>query len=69
VLFPILAQSSTAISLNLTKPFPSKHTLCSLVILKIDLYPLVRSFKAFLLSGALFLVVCLLALCMLVLDD
>jgi hypothetical protein len=57
VIFPVLAQSSATISLKLTKPFPSKHTLCSLVILRIDPILYVRSFKAFLLIGALFLVV------------
>jgi hypothetical protein len=32
VIFPVLAQFSTTNSLKLTMPFPSKHTLCSLVI-------------------------------------
>jgi hypothetical protein len=36
VIFPVLAQSSTTTSLKLTKPFPSKHTLCSLVIHQIE---------------------------------
>jgi hypothetical protein len=56
VIFPVHAQPSTTISLKLTKSFPSKHDFCALVIHIIDLYPLVRSFKVFLLSGALFLV-------------
>jgi hypothetical protein len=61
VIFPVLAQSSAIISSKLTKPFPSK--LCSLVILGIDIYLLVRSFKSFDLIDALFLVyACLFAL-------
>jgi hypothetical protein len=65
VIFSVFAQPSTTISLKLIRPFPYKHVLCALVIHRFDLYPLVCSFKTFLLSGALFLVACLL-LCMLV---
>jgi hypothetical protein len=68
VIFSVLAQSSAIISSKLTKPFPSKH-----FALFSDpsnrAYPLVRSFKAFLLIGALFLVMLVCLLCMLVLDD
>jgi hypothetical protein len=37
VIFPVLAQPFAAISLKLTKPFPSKHGLCALVILSTEL--------------------------------
>jgi hypothetical protein len=69
VIFLILAQPFVAISLKLNKPFSSKHGLCALVIHRIDLYPVVHSFKAFLLSGALFLVCLLVCFGMLVPDD
>jgi hypothetical protein len=66
----VLAQSSAIISSKLTKPFPSKHFVFFSDPSN-QAYPLVGSFRAFLLSGVLFLVclfVCLLCVCF-VLDD
>jgi hypothetical protein len=56
VIFPVLAQSSTTISLKQTKPFPFQAHFVFFSDPTNRAYPLVRSFKAFLLIGALFLV-------------
>jgi hypothetical protein len=66
VIFPVLAQSSAIISSKLTKPFLPKNFVFFSDPSN-QAYPLVRSFKAFLSSGVLFLVclfVCLLCVCL-----
>jgi hypothetical protein len=55
VIFPVVSQSSAIISSKLTKLFPSKHFVFFSDPSN-QAYHLVRSFKAFLSSGVLFLV-------------
>jgi hypothetical protein len=64
VIFPVLAQSSTTISLKLTKLFFLQARFGYFIDPPNQSYPLVRSYKAFLLIDVLFLVVCLLCICL-----
>jgi hypothetical protein len=66
VIFPVLAQSSTTISLKLTKPFFFQAHSVFFSDPSNQAYPFVRSFKASLFIGALFLVclfVCFVYVC------
>jgi hypothetical protein len=63
VIFSVLAQSYTTISLKLTKPFFLQARFVCFSDPSNQAYPLVRSFKVFLLIGALFLLyACLFAM-------